>query len=108
MTPSQVIYPRSVEDIKVYVNQAAEQGIGIAIRTGGHQFSGASSSAGRNIQIDLSNTFKDPTENFVYNNDTQKGTGRQYNLLKVGVSYSLLEFNTLLSKQNMYLPGKFL
>ena len=100
MRPNEVIYPRSVEDIIKVVKKAAEVeggNVGIAVRTGGHQYSGASSTAGRNIQIDLSDTFQDPTENFVYDNSK--------NLLKVGVSYSLNELNTLLAKEDMFLPG---
>ena len=44
---------------------------------------GASSTSGENIQIDLSDTFDDPEDDFQY--DEKK------NLLKVGISFSLQE-----------------
>ena len=45
--------------------------------------SGASSTSGDNILVDLSDTFEDPDEDFQYEEDT--------NILKVGISFSLLQ-----------------
>ena len=40
MAPAVIIYPKSVQDIQKAVKYANENGIGIAVRTGGHQYSG--------------------------------------------------------------------
>jgi hypothetical protein len=92
MQPAAIIYPSCVQDIQNAIKYAQDKNIGIAIRTGGHQYSGASSCSGDNIQLDLSHTFKE----FEYSNETK--------LLRCGVSLSLLEFTTQLRKLNMFLP----
>ena len=51
MSPAAIIYPTNISDIIKVVNYARTHNIGIAVRTGGHQFSGQSSTSGRNIQI---------------------------------------------------------
>ena len=65
------------------------------MRTGGHQYSGACSTRDENILVDLSNTFKSE-EDFQY--DESK------NLLRVGVSYSLLELLNRLREKKSFLP----
>lgn len=66
--------------------------ISIAVRTGGHQYSGFSSTSKNNIQLDLSEAFK------CFNYDIKN------NLLKVGVSYSLLDFDKKMEKYGLFLP----
>ena len=66
------------------------------MRTGGHQYSGQSSTSGENIQVDVSRTFANVSEDFVYQESS--------NLLKVGVSFSLLEMNTLMAARGMFVP----
>ena len=63
-----------------------ENNIGIAVRTGGHQYSGASSTSGRNIQLDLSGSFDSIAKDFRYNYST--------NLLWIGISFSVFEFQS--------------
>ena len=58
---------------------------------------GASSTSGQNVIVDLSNTFESPTTDFVYNKET--------NLLRVGISFSLLQFYEMLMERNMFLLG---
>ena len=53
-----------------------------------NQFLGASSTFGENIQLDLSDSFQNLYSDFYYDSKT--------NLLRAGVSFSLLEINTLL------------
>ena len=40
MKPGAIIYPKSIPDIILAVNYARENDVGIAVRTGGHQYIG--------------------------------------------------------------------
>ena len=40
MKPQAIIYPTGIHDILTVVNYAKKNGLGIAVRTGGHQYSG--------------------------------------------------------------------
>ena len=58
MNPSVIIYPKLTEDhkdIKNAIEYAATNNLAIAVRSGGHQYLGFSSTYGHNIQIDMSN-----------------------------------------------------
>jgi FAD/FMN-containing dehydrogenase len=46
MAPSFIIYPKDELDIKKILKYAAKEGYNVAVRTGGHQYSGASSTKG--------------------------------------------------------------
>jgi FAD binding domain-containing protein len=92
MSPWAIIcpqHPNADADVKLAIKYAADNNIGIAVRTGGHAYSGTSSTDSNNIQLDLSNAYND------WNYDEKTG------LLRVGVSYSLLEFNTKLKAQSV-------
>lgn len=94
MSPGAIIYPQHPNadaDIKLAIQYAAANHIAIAIRTGGHAYSGTSSTDSSNIQIDLSNAYKD----WSYD-----ATGK----LRVGMSFTLMEFNTKLSEAGLFLP----
>lgn len=54
MTPAAIIYVADDDDIIQAIQYARENDLGIAVRTGGHQYIGSSSTTGNNIQIDLS------------------------------------------------------
>jgi len=97
MSPSVIIYPENLQEILNIVDYAKKEKIGIAVRTGGHQYSGASSTSGESIQLDLSDTFEDPKVDFVYNEDE--------NILKAGISFSILEYYTLLMRRGLFTPG---
>ena len=92
LEPAAVIYPANVDDIVTALKYAKETNIGIAVRTGGHQYSGASSTSGDNIQLDLSDTFND----FTYDADR--------NLVHAGISFSLLEMNNRLRERGLFVP----
>ena len=40
MNPAAIIYPTGFQDILNVVNYAKKNGLGVAVRTGGHQYSG--------------------------------------------------------------------
>jgi FAD/FMN-containing dehydrogenase len=46
MEPALIIYPTNKNDIALALKYAKSQNIAVAIRTGGHQYSGASSTQG--------------------------------------------------------------
>ena len=96
MEPMAIIYPKNVNDIIAAVNYARNSSMGIAVRTGGHQYSGASSTSGNNLQLDLSDTFQSPVRDFRYNHEAK--------LLRLGVSFSVLELNKLLANMKMFVP----
>ncbi|KAK6725395.1 hypothetical protein SNK04_004200 [Fusarium graminearum] len=60
MNPSEILQPASVENIQQVVKAAAKMGKPLAIRSGGHQYSGASSTGSQGIQLDLKPTFRRP------------------------------------------------
>ena len=53
MRPAAVIFPATVDDIVLAVKYASNNGISIAVRSGGHSHEGASSCGGKNIQLDM-------------------------------------------------------
>jgi FAD/FMN-containing dehydrogenase len=54
MAPGAIVYVAGDDDIQLAIQYAREHDLGVAVRSGGHQYLGASSTTGGNIQIDLS------------------------------------------------------
>jgi hypothetical protein len=52
--PAYIVYVENDDDIITAIAYARENNIAVAVRSGGHQYNGASSTAGDNIQLDLS------------------------------------------------------
>lgn len=95
MSPAAIIYPQHPDadpDVLKAIRYAAANNLAIAVRTGGHAYSGTSSTDSHNIQLDLSEAYNDW--------DYSPETG----LLRVGVSHSLLEFNTKLKEAGLFMP----
>ena len=46
MQPAVIIYAKNESDVKLVLKYAKAKGIAVAVRTGGHQYSGASSTTG--------------------------------------------------------------
>lgn len=97
MEPGLIIQPKSKQDIKLAVLFAREQKKAIAIRTGGHQYSGASSTSKDNILLDLRDSFQGP-DDLVY---FEKGD-KSY--VHASVSWSLGKFNAFLGKNKVFVP----
>ena len=95
MSPAAIIYPQHPNadvDVLTAIRYAAANNLAIAVRTGGHAYSGTSSTTSNNIQLDLSGAYND----WDYNAET--------GLLQIGISYSLLEFNTKLKEVGLFMP----
>ena len=99
--PALIVYAKVEQDIVATINYARQNRIAIAIRTGGQQYSGTSSTVAPNIQLDLSRTFKDPEDATVkqhlnYNAEESR--------VRVGVGHSLEEFNDFMRKNKTFVP----
>lgn len=53
MNPGLIIQPRNKDDIALALEYAKTHNIAVAITTGGHQYSGATSTSAPNIQLNL-------------------------------------------------------
>lgn len=95
MSPAAIIYPQypnADPDVLKAIRFAAANNIAIAVRTGGHAYSGTSSTTSNNIQLDLSEAYND------WEYDAETG------LLRVGISYSLKELNVKLGEKGLFMP----
>ncbi|PNP39200.1 hypothetical protein TGAMA5MH_08877 [Trichoderma gamsii] len=100
MNPGEILQPTSIEDIQGVVRYANKFGKPIAIRTGGHQYSGASSTGPNGIQLDLELTFRDKNKDLVLIRDT--ANDKVY--IKASVSWSLSEVYDFLLANHVFMP----
>jgi hypothetical protein len=98
MSPALLIQPISKEDIAVALKYAKAQKIAVAIRTGGHQYSGASSTQAPNIQLDLRSSFRGPDDRRLFDGPDGKTYAR------TSVSWSLGEFNAWMGQHHVFVP----
>ncbi|KAF7552350.1 hypothetical protein G7Z17_g4395 [Cylindrodendrum hubeiense] len=99
MFPDLIVHPKNDEDVIRAVNWAKDHNISVAVRSGGHQYSGASSTGGKNIQIDLANTYQDL---MVLNPKDPIAQDRA--LVYVGVSTSMKDLNAYLRHNQLFVP----
>ncbi len=92
VSPRIILYPTGEEDIQKAIALCSELGMAIAVRTGGHQYCGYSSTLPVNMQIDLSETF--PL--YAYDAET--------NVLRCGVSHALGSWAQKNHRHGIYLP----
>ncbi|KAI1774423.1 FAD-binding domain-containing protein [Hypoxylon cercidicola] len=97
LNPGLIVQPKTKEDIVLTLKYAKEKKIAVAIKTGGHQYSGASSTGAPNIQLDLENSFRGPGDRTIFEKD-----GKAY--ARTSVSWSLGEFNAWITKSKMFVP----
>ena len=95
MEPSIIFYAQNEEDIKRVIRFARESNISVSLRTGGHQYSGISSTSGKNVQLDLSQAFC-KEEDFQYDETS--------NRLRVGISFTLKTFNLKMREKKLFVP----
>jgi hypothetical protein len=98
MSPALLIQPTSKEDIAVALKYAKAQKIAVAVRTGGHQYCGASSTEAPNIQLDLRSSFQGPDDRQLINSPDGKTYAR------TSVSWSLGDFNAWMGKHQVFVP----
>ncbi|KAK6206370.1 hypothetical protein LQW54_007824 [Pestalotiopsis sp. IQ-011] len=98
MNPKHIVQPKDDDDVIAAVNWARDHKVAVAVKSGGHQYSGASSTGGENIQIDLTNTYKDMMvlENVKVPSDRA--------MVRVGVSNQLQDFNAYLKDNGLFVP----
>ncbi len=96
MSPRIILYPAGDEDIQKAMHLCREFGMAIAVRTGGHQYCGFSSTSPVNMQIDLS---KGKNNAF-----TQYSYDRERNVLQCGVDHALGAWAELNKNNGIYLP----
>lgn len=100
MNPGAIYQPTSIVDIQEVVKAAnrASPPLPIAIRTGGHQYSGASSTNEKGIQLDLKPTFRRPNLDLKLRRENGKA------FVYSSVSWSLMEFYDFLLDNQVFLP----
>lgn len=98
MNPKHIVRPKDDEDVIAAVNWARENKVAVAVKSGGHQYSGASSTGGENIQIDLTNTYKD----MMVLDNVKVPSDRA--MVRVGVSNQLQDFNAYLKHNGLFVP----
>jgi len=91
--PAAIINAANDDDVIKAIKYAKNNNIAVAVRTGGHQYSGGSSTNGKNIQLDLSETYKE----FQWEND-------DCTLVTTGVSFPLGDFNKNLGGKRRFVP----
>lgn len=95
--PALIVYPLDKKDIATTILYAKSQKVAVAIRTGGHQYSGASSTVAPNIQIDLKKAFRGPDDRRIFRADNQT-------YVRTSVSWALGEFNAYLGENKLFVP----
>lgn len=98
MNPALIVQPKGDEDVVKTVQWALGNKVSVAVKSGGHQYSGASSTGGNNIQLDLTNTYKDM---MVLPSDK---LSPDRVMVYVGVSNELQDFNAWLGHNGLFVP----
>ena len=99
MNPALIVQPSNKEDIVLTLRHAKREKIAVAIRTGGHQYSGASSAGPPNIQLDLRKTFRNLSDRKVFEEGPELKV-----FVRTSVSWSLGEFNKYLGVHYLFVP----
>lgn len=106
MNPSLIISAASNDDIVKTLAFARDNNKKVAVRTGGHQYSGASSCGPDGVLLDLSRTFRADSDLRLLSEEEAKGKveGKGNRLVFVSVSHALDEFNRWLGKNGVFVP----
>lgn len=102
MFPGLIAFPQSDDDIQKAVKYAKDHGYPVAVMSGGHQYSGACSTHGKGIQLNLKSTYKGPQDLVVLPQLPSPNSNRT--LVYASASHSLGEFNTFLRDHQLFVP----
>ncbi|KAI1463428.1 FAD-binding domain-containing protein [Daldinia caldariorum] len=97
LNPGLIVQPKTKEDIVLVLKHSKEKKVAVAIKTGGHQYSGSSSTSAPNIQLDLRHSFRGSEDRAIFEKD-----GKTY--ARTSVSWSLGEFNAWVTEHNLFVP----
>jgi len=100
LDPALILKPKDDNDVKSAINYAVEHKVGIAIKSGGHQYSGACSCSGNNVQLDVSNAYKDLK---IISNPTIPVPDDRV-LVFAGVGNQLQDFLAYLASHGLFAP----
>jgi FAD/FMN-containing dehydrogenase len=92
--PDMIVYAKNEpthSDIRAAIQYAKANNISVAVRSGGHQYLGFSSTTGRNIQLDMSEYNQSD-----FNSDKKQPT------LTLGVAWRIKEINELCKKLKVF------
>lgn len=102
MFPGLIVYPQNDKDIQDAIIYAKQNGYVVSVMSGGHQYSGACSTHGTGIQLNLRNTFKGKEDLLVLPQLPAPNDNKP--LIYASVSHSLGEFNNFLKDNQMFVP----
>jgi len=101
MDPEAIIYVADDNDILMAIEYATDNNLAIAVRSGGHQYKGYSSTTGNNIQLDMSGLEASDPQNYPY---TSFKYDKANNLLRIGAGLDLLNINNRMADLKMFVP----
>ena len=102
MFPGLIVFPQNDLDIQKTVKYAKDRGYAVSVMSGGHQYSGACSTHGSGIQLNLKSTFKGPQDLLILPPLPPPDSDRP--LVYASVSHSLGEFNQFLRDNQLFVP----
>ena len=102
MFPGLIALPQGDDDIQRAVKYAKANGFPISVMSGGHQYSGACSTHGNGIQLNLKSTYKGPQDLVILPPLPPPDSNRP--LVYASVSQSLGDFNTFLRNNHFFVP----
>ncbi|KAI9682798.1 MAG: hypothetical protein M1822_006288 [Bathelium mastoideum] len=102
MFPGLITLPQNDDDIRKVVKYAKSNGYAVSVMSGGHQYSGACSTHGKGIQLNLKLTYKGPEDLRVLPQSPPPDSHRPS--VYASVSHSLGEFNQFLREHQLFVP----
>lgn len=101
MAPAVIVFVADDDDITMAIQYARDNKLGIAVRSGGHQYIGSSSTGGNNIQIDLSGREAADPSTYPYRRwsvDTEEGS------VTLGAGLSLDDVSDISIQHGIFFP----
>lgn len=102
MFPGLIAFPKNDGDIQSAVRYARDNGYAVSVLSGGHQYSGACSTHGKGVQLNLKSTYKGPQDLVVLPQPPPPNDDKT--LVYSSVSQSLGDFNKFLRDHQLFVP----